>query len=96
MQRQRWIWTLVVVAIAVLIGMASGAAPTSPATVMPVDVQEGWLCVGPMGSFRESFGIPGSSLALTAAGNPLVVAPTVKMPQPHDVHVAGRDFRRCW
>jgi hypothetical protein len=52
MQRQRWTWILVVVGIAVLTGVASGAAPPSPATVAPVGVQEAWLCVGPMGSFR--------------------------------------------
>jgi hypothetical protein len=96
MQRQRWTWILVVVGIAVLTGVASGAAPPSPATVAPVGVQEAWLCVGPMGSFRESFEVPGSSLAVTAAGKPLVMAPTVKMLQPPDFHIAGRDFRRCW
>jgi hypothetical protein len=99
MQRQRWIWTLVVVAIAVLISMAYEAASMSLATVAPVDVEDRWLCVGPMGNFRESFEVPGSSLALTIAGNPLVMAPTVKMPPPLDVYMAnmaGRDFRRCW
>jgi hypothetical protein len=47
-------WTLVVVAITLLTGVAYGAAPTSPATVAQVDFQHGWLCVGPTGSFRES------------------------------------------
>lgn len=96
MQRQRWTWTLVIVAIAVLIGVASGAAPMSLATVAPVGVQGGWLCVGPTGSFRESFEVPGSSLAVTTAGDPIVVSPTVNKPQTPDFHVAGRDFRRCW
>jgi len=89
-------WTLVIVALAVLTGLASGAAPPSPATVAPVGVQDAWLCVGPMGSFRESFEVPGSSLAVTAAGKPLVMAPTVKMLQPLDFHIASQDFRRCW
>jgi hypothetical protein len=93
---QTWTWILVAVVITSLTGMAYGAAPTSPARVAEVHVQHGWLCVGPMGSFRESFEVPGSSLALTAAGNPLVVAPTVKMPQPRDFHIVGWDFRRCW
>ena len=89
-------WTLVIVALAVLTGLASGAAPPSPATVAPVGVQNAWLCVGPMGSFRESFEVPGSSLAVTAVGKPLVMVPTVKMLQPLDFHIASQDFRRCW
>jgi hypothetical protein len=69
---------------------------TSPAMVAPVGVQHGWLCVGPPGSFRESFEVPGSSLGLTPEGKPLVGLLTVAMPQQPDFHIAGRDFRRCW
>ena len=70
MTMQTWTWTLglVVVAITVLTGVASGVAPPSPVPVAPVDFEDGWLCVGPAGSFRESFEVPGSSLALTTAG----------------------------
>jgi hypothetical protein len=39
-------WTLVVVAITLLTGVAYGAAPTSPATVAQVGFQHAWLCVG--------------------------------------------------
>ena len=98
MKKQTWTWTLglVVVAITVLTGVASGVGPPSPAIEALVDFQEGWLCVGPAGSFQESFEVPGSSLALTTAGKPLAVSPTVEMPQSPDFHIAGRDFRRCW
>jgi hypothetical protein len=96
MKKQTRIWTLVVVVITVLTGVASGVAPPSPVPVAPVDFEDGWLCVGPAGSFRESFEVPGSSLALTTAGDPLAVSPTVEMPQSSDFHISGRDFRRCW
>ena len=91
MKKQTRIWTLVVVVITVLT-----VAPPSPVPVAPVDFEDGWLCVGPAGSFRESFEVPGSSLALTTAGDPLAVSPTVEMPQSSDFHISGRDFRRCW
>jgi hypothetical protein len=93
---QRWTWTLVVVAITWLTGVAYGAAPTSPATMAQVYVQHGWLCVGPTGSLRESFEGPGSSLSLTTGGKPIVVSPMVNRPQQPDFQISGRDFRRCW
>jgi hypothetical protein len=96
MQMQRWTWILVVVVITLLTGVAYGAAPTSPATVAQVHFQHGWLCVGPMGSFRESFGGPGSSLGLTTGDKPIVVSPMVNMPQQRDFQISGQDFRRCW
>jgi hypothetical protein len=96
MKTQIWTWTLVIVAITLLTGVAYGAAPTRHAPAAQVDFQHGWLCVGPMGDFRESFEVPGSSLALTTAGDPLAVSPTVEMPQSPDFHLSGRDFRRCW
>jgi hypothetical protein len=93
---QTWTWILVAVAITSLTGMAYGAAPTSPATVVQVDVQNGWLCVGPTGSFRESFEVPGSSLGLTPEGKSLVGLLTVTMLQQPGIHISGRDLRRCW
>jgi hypothetical protein len=96
MKMQIGTWTLVIVAITLLTGVAYGGTPTSPATVAQVDVQHGWLCVGPMGSFRESFDVPGSSLALTTEGKPLVALLTVDMQQQPDFQMSGRDFRRCW
>jgi hypothetical protein len=97
MAMQTWTWTLlVVVAITLLTGVAYGAAPTSPATVAQVHFQHGWLCVGPMGNFRESFDVPGSSLGLTREGKPIVGLLTVHRQQQPDFHIAGRDFRRCW
>jgi hypothetical protein len=89
-------WTLVVVAITLLTGVAYGAAPTSPATVAQVDFQHGWLCVGPTGSFRESFEGPSSSLGLTTGDKPIVVSPMVNRQQQPDFQISGRDFRRCW
>jgi hypothetical protein len=89
-------WTLVVVAITLLTGVAYGAAPTSPATVAQVDVQHDWLCVGPTGSFRESFEGPSSSLGLTTGDKPIVVSPMVNRQQQPDFQISGRDFRRCW
>jgi hypothetical protein len=89
-------WTLVVVAITLLTGVAYGAAPTSPATVAQMDFQHGWLCVGPTGSFRESFEGPGSSLGLPPVGKPIVVSPMVNRQQQPDFQISGRDFRRCW
>ena len=96
MKTQIWTWTLVIVAITLLTGMAYGAAPTRRAPAAQVDGQHGWLCVGPMGDFRESFEVPGSSLALTTEGKPLVGLLTVDMQQQPAFHIAGRDFRRCW
>jgi hypothetical protein len=96
MAMQIWTWTLVVVAITLLTGVAYGVAPTCPATVAQVHVQHSWLCVGPMGNFRESFDVPGSSLGLTREGKPLVGLLTVNRPQQPAFHMAGRDFRRCW
>jgi hypothetical protein len=96
MKMQRWTWTLVVVAITWLTGLAYGATPTSPATMAQVYFQHGWLCVGPMGNFRESFEGPGSSLGLTTGGKPIVVSPMVNMPQQRDFQISARDFRRCW
>jgi hypothetical protein len=96
MTMQTWTRTLVVVAITLLTGVAYGAAPTRPTTAAQVDFQHGWLCVGPMGNFRESFEVPGSSLALTTEGKPLMGLLTVDMQQEPVFHIAGRDFRRCW
>jgi hypothetical protein len=96
MKTQIWTWTLVIVAITLLTGVAYGAAPTCHAPAAQVDFQHGWLCVGPMGDFRESFEVPGSSLALTTEGEPLVGLLTVDMQQQPPFHIAGRDFRRCW
>jgi hypothetical protein len=96
MTMQTWTWTLAVVAITLLTGVAYGAAPTSPATVAQVHFQHGWLCVGPMGNFRESFDVPGSSLGLTREGKPILGLLTVNMPQHPNFHMASRDFRRCW
>ena len=96
MKIQTWTWTLVVIAITLLTGVAYGAAPTSPATMAQMDVQHGWLCVGPTGSFRESFEGPGSSLGLPPGDKPIVVSPMVTRPQQPDVQISGRDFRRCW
>jgi hypothetical protein len=96
MAMQTWTWILVVVAITLLTGVAYGAAPRSPATVTQVHGQHGWLCVGPMGNFRESFDVPGSSLGLTREGKPILGLLTVNMPQHPNFHMASRDFRRCW
>jgi hypothetical protein len=52
--------------------------------------------VRPMGNFRESFDVPGSSLGLTREGKPIVGWLTVHRQQQPDFHIAGRDFRRCW
>ena len=89
-------WTLVIVAITLLTGVADGAAPMIPTTMAQMDFQHGWLCVGPTGSFRESFEGPGSSLGLTTGGKPIVVSPMVTRQQRPDFQSSGRDFRRCW
>jgi hypothetical protein len=64
-------------------GLPATAAPKdSAANVEQVDLQEGWRCEGPTeagAGFSALVEVPGSSLALTTAGHPVMVSLTVNM-----------------
>jgi hypothetical protein len=92
MKTQTWTWTPVIVAITLLAGIAYGAAPSRPNWAQ-VDFQDGWLCVGPTSGFSEFFEVPGSSLALTTLGNPVLVSLTVNMQQRPDFQISGAGFQ---
>jgi hypothetical protein len=76
------------------LGMA-GAPDTSP-NVAQVDFQDGWLCPGPTSDFSAFFDVDGSRLALTTAGNPVLVSLTLNRDTDRSSKFPARAFRRCW
>ena len=78
MKIQTWAWTLVVVAMTLLAGMAYGAVALSRPNVAQVDLVDDWAC--PVSSSPTT--IPDLRLSITTSGGPLMVGLNLNIHNP--------------